>query len=82
VADGRWLTPGVRGIGAASLLADLGHEIPTAGDRVGGYASTAVLTRRRSPRPPLRWRSPPSRCSSPLSSWQRRRRRGRHSGGF
>jgi MFS family permease len=29
-ADGDWLTPGVRGIGAASLLADLGHEIPTA----------------------------------------------------
>jgi MFS family permease len=26
----RWLTRGVRGIGAASLLADLGHEIPTA----------------------------------------------------
>jgi MFS family permease len=26
----RWLTPGVRGIGAASLLADVGHEIPTA----------------------------------------------------
>jgi MFS family permease len=25
-----WLTPGVRGIGAASLLADVGHEIPTA----------------------------------------------------
>lgn len=25
-----WLTPGVRGIGAASLLADIGHEIPTA----------------------------------------------------
>ena len=25
----RWLTPGVRGIGAATLLADLGHEIPT-----------------------------------------------------
>lgn len=25
-----WLTPGVRGIGFASLLADLGHEIPTA----------------------------------------------------
>ena len=24
-----WLTPGVRGIGAASLLADLGHEMPT-----------------------------------------------------
>ena len=27
-ADG-WLTPGVRGIGAASLLSDAGHEIPT-----------------------------------------------------
>ena len=26
----RWLTPGVGGIGLASLLADLGHEIPTA----------------------------------------------------
>lgn len=26
----RWLTPGVRGIGGASLLADVGHEIPTA----------------------------------------------------
>lgn len=25
----RWLTPGVKGIGGASLLADLGHEIPT-----------------------------------------------------
>ena len=25
-----WLTPGVRGIGAASLLADAGHEVPTA----------------------------------------------------
>lgn len=25
----RWLTPGVRGIGTASLLSDLGHEIPT-----------------------------------------------------
>src|SRR4029453_15558269 len=25
----RWLTPGVRGIGAASLLFDLGHEVPT-----------------------------------------------------
>ncbi|HEY6628052.1 MAG TPA: MFS transporter [Acidimicrobiia bacterium] len=24
-----WLTPGVRGIGGASLLADLGHEVPT-----------------------------------------------------
>jgi MFS family permease len=26
----RWLTPGVRGIGLASFLADVGHEIPTA----------------------------------------------------
>jgi hypothetical protein len=26
----RWLTPGVRGIGAASFMADVGHEIPTA----------------------------------------------------
>src|SRR4051812_6553625 len=30
-ADTRtWLTAGVRGIGGASLLADVGHEIPTA----------------------------------------------------
>ena len=29
-AEPRWLTPGVGGIGAASLLADLGHEVPTA----------------------------------------------------
>jgi MFS family permease len=31
-ADGRvaWWTPGVAGIGSASLLADLGHEVPTA----------------------------------------------------
>jgi MFS family permease len=28
--DDRWLTPGVKGIGSASLLADAGHEIPTA----------------------------------------------------
>lgn len=28
--DDRWLTPGVKGIGTASLLADAGHEIPTA----------------------------------------------------
>jgi MFS family permease len=28
--DERWLTPGVGGIGAASFLADVGHEIPTA----------------------------------------------------
>lgn len=28
--DQRWLTPGVGAIGSASLLADLGHEIPTA----------------------------------------------------
>ena len=26
----RWLTKGVAGIGGARLLADLGHEIPTA----------------------------------------------------
>lgn len=26
----RWLTPGVKGVGGASLLADIGHEIPTA----------------------------------------------------
>jgi hypothetical protein len=30
VGESRWLTPGVRGIGVASLLADLGHEVPTA----------------------------------------------------
>ena len=30
VAEQRWLTPGVVGIGIASLLADVGHEIPTA----------------------------------------------------
>jgi MFS family permease len=28
--DGPWLTPGVRGIGLASFLADVGHEVPTA----------------------------------------------------
>jgi hypothetical protein len=28
--DQRWLTRGVGGIGAASLLSDLGHEVPTA----------------------------------------------------
>ena len=30
VDEGRWLTPGVVGIGGASFLADVGHEIPTA----------------------------------------------------
>ena len=30
VVTPHWLTPGVRGIGTASLLADLGHEVPTA----------------------------------------------------
>src|SRR4029453_19078802 len=33
LADGtgrRWLTPGVGGIGVASLLSDLGHQVPTA----------------------------------------------------
>lgn len=29
-AEARWLTRGVAGIGTASLLADVGHEIPTA----------------------------------------------------
>ena len=29
-SDEAWLTPGVRGIGAASLFADAGHEVPTA----------------------------------------------------
>jgi MFS family permease len=28
--DERWFVPGVRAIGAASLLSDLGHEVPTA----------------------------------------------------
>ena len=30
VTRSEWFTPGVRGIGAASLLSDLGHEVPTA----------------------------------------------------
>lgn len=30
VTKTEWFTPGVRGIGAASLLSDLGHEVPTA----------------------------------------------------
>jgi MFS family permease len=29
-AEERWFLPGVRAIGAASLLSDLGHEVPTA----------------------------------------------------
>jgi MFS family permease len=29
-AEGPWFVPGVRAIGAASLLSDLGHEVPTA----------------------------------------------------
>jgi MFS family permease len=28
-ARSKWLTPGVKGIGLASLLSDLGHEVPT-----------------------------------------------------
>ena len=28
--EAEWLTPGVKGIGTASLLADAGHEVPTA----------------------------------------------------
>jgi MFS family permease len=35
-----WLTPGVRGIGAASLLADAGHEIPTA--LLPGFLTTTL----------------------------------------
>jgi MFS family permease len=30
VADEKWLRPGVKEVGAASLLSDLGHEVPTA----------------------------------------------------
>ena len=29
IDEAQWLTPGVRGVGMASLLSDLGHEIPT-----------------------------------------------------
>jgi hypothetical protein len=29
-SERRWLTPGVAGIGTASFLADVGHEVPTA----------------------------------------------------
>jgi len=29
IDEAHWLTPGVRGIGGASLLSDLSHEIPT-----------------------------------------------------
>lgn len=29
-AEERWLGPGVAGIGTASFLAEVGHEIPTA----------------------------------------------------
>ena len=50
-----WFSPGVAGIGCASLLADVGHEVPTAllpslltGRRraiaVGGYTATAFLS--------------------------------------
>lgn len=30
VTEQKWLTAGAGGIGVASLLADLGHEVPTA----------------------------------------------------
>lgn len=36
-----WLTPGVRGIGLASLLADIGHEIPTA--LLPGFLSSVLV---------------------------------------
>jgi MFS family permease len=41
-----WLTPGVGGIGSASFLADVGHEVPTSllASFVGGYSATAVLS--------------------------------------
>src|SRR6188472_268962 len=48
----RWLTAGVRGIGTASLLADLGHEVPTAllpsllTSTLGAPASALGLDRR------------------------------------
>jgi hypothetical protein len=42
----RWLTPGVRGIGTASFLADVGHEIPTA-------LLPNLLTSPSAPPPPL-----------------------------
>ncbi|WP_261560638.1 MFS transporter [Frankia tisae] len=40
-ADRRpWLTPGVGGIGAASFLADVGHEVPTA--LMAGFVTTTL----------------------------------------
>ena len=41
-----WLRPSVRGIGAASLLFDLGHEIPSA---TGYYGWTIAAGDQRSP---------------------------------
>ncbi len=35
-----WLTPGVGGIGAASFLADVGHEVPTA--LMAGFVTTTL----------------------------------------
>ncbi|HEU4896702.1 MAG TPA: hypothetical protein VFX88_03900 [Actinomycetota bacterium] len=63
----RWLTPGVRGIGADSFLADVGHEILTAtlgapaaalglieglSDGLAGAARLAGGGHRRRPPPP------------------------------
>src|ERR671923_1478963 len=53
----RWLTPGVRGIGAASFLADVGHEIPTA-------LLPNLLTTTRAPRPP-----PSGSSRASLTGW-------------
>jgi hypothetical protein len=44
-----WFTPGVRGIGLASLLSDLGHEVPTSllprfvASTLGGSAALGVI---------------------------------------
>jgi hypothetical protein len=46
-ADRTWLTRGGGGIGAASLLADVGHEVPTA-------LLPSLLTSTLGARPP-RW---------------------------
>lgn len=59
-----WMTPGVKGIGTASLLADIGHEIPTAllpsllTSTLGAPAS-ALGSSKASPRA-----SPPARRAS------------------
>lgn len=44
----RWLTPGVGGIGIASLLSDLGHEVPTS--LLATWSSAPAPTTSASPR--------------------------------